>query len=421
MFDLDKWEEIWLTMMRHKLRTALTSFGVFWGIFMLVILLGAGNGLQNGAMQNFDIARNAVFVWTMPTTVPFAGFDAGRNVVLTNEDSRVLEELPQVALVAPRLLVANRFGDQSLEISRGDESVAFNIMGDAPEFLDIKPYIIEDGRFLNELDMERNRKVTVIGTRVRDELFREPGEPVVGEYIRIGGVPFMVVGVFDTRVMGEQAIQELQTMHVPITTAQKTFNMPNRVTWYGFVPAEGYSAVQTEDAIKATLRARHKISPDDRQALSSFNVEVEFREMQGVFGGIAGFSWFVAIGTIIAGMVGVANIMLIIVRERTKEIGIRKSVGAKPLSIITMITLEALVISGIAGYVGLVSGVALIEGIALMMEQFGMQSDFFANPEIDFGVAVSAIVVLVVSGALAGLFPGMVAARVSPVQALHDE
>ncbi len=421
MFDLDKWEEIWLTMMQHKLRTALTSFGVFWGIFMLVILLGAGNGLRNGAMQNFDIARNAVFVWTMPTTVPFAGFDAGRDVQLTNADSRILRELPQVETIAPRLQVSTRFGDGVLEIVRGDESVAFTIMGDNPEFLDIKPYIIEEGRFLNQLDVERNRKVAVIGTRVRDELFQTPGEPVVGEYIKIGGVPFMVAGVFNTRVMGEQAIQELQTLHLPITTAQRTFNKPNEVSWYGFVPSDGYSAIETEDAIKATLRSRHKISPDDRQALASFNVEVEFREMQNIFGGIAGFSWFVAIGTIIAGMVGVGNIMLIIVKERTKEIGIRKSVGAKPISIVTMIILEALVISGVAGYLGLVSGVALIEGVALVMQQFNMQSDFFANPEIDFGVAISAIVVLVVSGAAAGLFPGIMAARVNPVLALRDE
>jgi len=421
VFDLDKWEEIWLTMMQHKLRTALTSFGVFWGIFMLVILLGAGNGLKNGAMQNFDIAKNAVFVWTMPTTVPFAGFDAGREVQLTNEDSRILGTLPQVQLVAPRLQVSTRFGDQVLEIVRGDESVAFTIMGDYPEFLDIKPYIIEQGRFLNRIDIDRNRKVVVIGTRVRDELFETPGEPVIGEYLMIGGVPFMVVGVFNTRVMGEQAIQDVQTLHVPITTAQQTFNMPGRVSWYGFVPSPGYSAVETEDAVKATLRARHKISPDDRQALASFNVEVEFREMQNIFGGIAGFSWFVAIGTIIAGMVGVGNIMLIIVKERTREIGIRKSVGAKPVSIITMIILEALVISGVAGYLGLVSGVALIEGVALVMQQFGMQSDFFSNPEIDFGVAVSAIAVLILSGAAAGLFPGIMAARVNPVLALRDD
>lgn len=420
MFDLDKWEEIWRTMMRHKMRTALTSFGVFWGIFMLIILLGAGNGLQNGAMQNFDIAKNSVFVWTMPTTVPFAGFDAGRQITLTNEDSEALAQLSEVATISPRLRVSNRFTGQALSIVRGDNSVSFNIMGDLPEFLEIKPYIIEEGRFINRFDIDEDRKVAVIGLRVRDELF-ETGEQVIGEYIRIGGVPFKVVGIFNTRVMGEQAIQELQSLHVPLTTAQKTFNMGNQVTWYGFIPSAGATATETEDAIKDLLRTRHKVSPDDRAAISSFNVEREFREMQGIFSGISGFSWFVAIGTIVAGMVGVANIMLIVVKERTKEIGIRKSVGAKPISIITMIVLEALVISSVAGYLGLVSGVALTEGVAFVIEQFGMQSDFFTNPEIDFGVAISAIAVLVFSGILAGLFPGIVAARISPVVALRDE
>ena len=340
MFDLDKWEEIWLTMMQHKLRTALTSFGVFWGIFMLVLLLGAGNGLQNGAMRNFDIARNAVFVWTNETSVPYAGFEAGRHPQLTNGDRIALAQLQQVQTIAPRLQVSTRFGDQVMTIVHGDNSVAFNIMADYPEFLEIKPYIMEAGRFLNQLDIDQSRKVAVIGTRVRDELF-EDGENVLGEYIRIGGVPFNVVGVFNTRVMGEQAIQELQTVHLPLTTAQRTFNMANQVSWFGLVPADGFAALETEDAARAVLRSRHKISPDDRQALASFNVEEEFKEMQGVFSGISGFSWFVAIGTIIAGMVGVANIMLIIVKERTKEIGIRKSVGATPVSIITMIVLEA--------------------------------------------------------------------------------
>jgi putative ABC transport system permease protein len=420
MFDLDKWEEIWLTMMQHKLRTALTAFGVFWGIFMLVILLGAGNGLRNGAMQNFDIAKNAVFVWTEETTVPFAGFEAGRTLRLTNEDHEVLSELRQVKTIAPRLQVANRSGDEVLTIVRGDTSVAFSIMGDTPEFLEIKPFLIDAGRFINRLDMKQKRKVAVIGLRVRDELF-ESDEEVLGEYIRIGGVPFRVVGVFDTRVIGEQAINELQTVHIPLTTAQQTFNMANRIDWFGLVPADGVPALATEEAVKDVLRARHKISPDDRQALAGFNVEEEFKSMQAVFNGISGFSWFVAIGTIFAGMVGVANIMLIIVKERTREIGIRKSVGAKPASIIGMIVLEASVIAGIAGYAGLVGGVALIEGVALAMEQFGMQSEFFANPEIDFQVAVSAIAVLVISGVMAGLFPGIKAARVNPVLALRDE
>ena len=421
MFDLDKWEEIWLTMMQHKLRTALTSFGVFWGIFMLVILLGAGKGLQNGAMRNFDIARNAVFVWTRQTTVPFAGFEAGREIQLANDDKTALSQLREVKTIAPRLQVTSRFDERVLTIVRGDESVAFSIMGDAPEFLEIKPYVIEEGRFINRLDMDRKRKVAVIGKRVRDELFESSEAQAVGEYIRIGGVPFRVVGVFNTRVLGEQAISELQTVHIPLTTAQQTFNMANRITWFGFVPADGTAALTTEEAVKDVLRTRHRISPDDRQALASFNVEEEFREMQGVFRGISGFSWFVAIGTIIAGMVGVANIMLIIVKERTKEIGIRKSVGAKPRSIIGMIVLEASAITGVAGYAGLMGGVALIEGVAFAMQQFDLQSEFFANPEIDFQVAISAIGVLVLSGVLAGLIPGIKAARVNPVLALRDE
>ena len=421
MFDLDTWEEIWQTMMQHKLRTSLTCFGVFWGIFMLVILLGAGNGLHNGALRGFDIAKNSVFVWTMETSVPFAGFDAGRQVQLTNDDHAALSRLREVSLVAPRLQVSTGFEGQVLTIERGDESVAFTIMGDYPEFLDIKPYIIEEGRFLNRFDIEQNRKVAVIGKRVLAELFDAPAERAVGEYVEIGDVPFRVVGVFDTRVLGEQAIQELQLVHIPLTTAQRTFNMPNEVDWFGLLPADDFSALDTEEAVKKELRERHKISPQDRQALASFNIEEEFRQLQGVFSGISGFSWFVAIGTIIAGMIGVANIMLIIVKERTKEIGIRKSVGAKPRSIVGMIVLEASVISGVAGYLGLLAGVALIEGVALMMENFGMESEFFSNPEIDFRVAISAILVLVVSGILAGLFPGIMAARVNPVVALRDE
>ena len=420
MFDLDKWEEIWLTMMQHKLRTALTAFGVFWGIFMLVILLGAGNGLRNGAMQNFDIAKNAVFVWATETTVPFEGFDAGRSIQLNNADLAAVTRLDEVDVIAPRLQVGNRFSGQALPILRGDKSVAFAIMGDAPEFLEIKPYILEQGRFLNEIDMRRSRKVAVIGKRVRDELF-EPEEHPIGDYVRIGGVPFQVVGVFDTRVMGEQAINELQTVHIPLSTAQRTFNLANRINWFGFIPAAGATPGETEDAVKEVFRSRHHISPEDRQALQSFNVEREFRQMQGIFTGIAGFSWFVAIGTIIAGMVGVANIMMIIVKERTREIGIRKSVGAKPLSLVGMIILEALVISGVAGYMGLVSGVLLIEGVAFVMAQVGAQSDFFANPEIDFGVAISAIGVLVFSGVLAGFFPGLMAARINPIHALRDD
>ncbi|MDW3196509.1 MAG: ABC transporter permease [Cytophagales bacterium] len=420
MFDLDKWTEIWITMKKHKLRTALTAFGVFWGIFMLVILLGAGKGLYNGATQNFDIAKNAVFVWTEQTSIPYAGFQAGRSIDLTNDDYLALQQLPEVKSIAPRNRVTSRWQGSTLAIERGDRSVSYQIMADYPNFLDIKPYVINEGRFINQIDIEHQRKTVCIGRRVRDELFG-PEEQPLGEYIRIGNIPFQVVGVFDTRLTGQDAINDLQTVHVPHTTAQNAFNMPNEVHWFGFVPSDGVSAYEAEEAIKNLFRQRHKIAPNDRQALGSFNVEENFKEIQGVFTGISAFSWLVAIGTIIAGMVGVGNIMLIIVKERTKEIGIRKSLGAKPWSIINMIVLEALVITGISGYVGLVLGVGIIEGIAYAMDQFGMDNPFFKRPEINFDVAFLAIMVLLLSGVLAGLFPGLKAAKVSPVVALRDD
>lgn len=420
MFDLDKWTEIWLTMKKHKLRTALTAFGVFWGIFMLVILLGAGKGLYNGATQNFDIAKNAVFVWTEQTSIPYAGFQAGRSIQLNNADHQALKRLPQLKTIAPRNRVTSRWGGTTLAIARGDRSVSYSIMADYPEFMAIKPYVISAGRFINQLDIEEQRKVVVIGRRVREELFASDETPI-GQYVRIGNIPFQVVGVFDSRLSGDQAINDVQTVHLPHTTAQQTFNMPNEIHWFGFVPAEGVSAFEAEEAIKTLFRQRHKIAPDDRQALGSYNVEANFQEIQAVFTGISAFSWLVAIGTIIAGMVGVGNIMLIIVKERTKEIGIRKSLGARPWSIVNMIVLEALVITGISGYIGLFMGVGITEGIALAMDQFGMDSPFFKRPEINFQVAFLAITVLLVSGMLAGLFPGLKAARVSPVVALRDD
>jgi putative ABC transport system permease protein len=419
MFDLDVWEEIWQTVMKHKLRTALTSFGVFWGIFMLVLLLGAGNGLHNGVMQNFDIAKNAVFVWTEVTSVPYAGFQAGREIQLTNDDFKALQNVKELKTISPRIRVSNRFSNTQITIRYDDRDVSYAIMGDYPQYLEIQPLWITQGRFINKFDINEKRKIAVLGKRVKDDLFQE--REAIGEYIKINGVPFKVVGVFDSRSSGEEGRDDVQIVHIPATTAQQTFNMGEDINWFGFIPHSGTGGAEAEEIIKDVFRKRHKIAPDDRQALGSFNVEEEFKEMQGLFSGIAAFSWLVAIGTILAGMIGVANIMLIIVRERTKEIGIRKSIGAKPWSIVSMVIQEALVISSVPGYIGLVVGVVLVEGIGYAMAEFGMQSEFFANPEIDFKAAFSAILVLLVSGIIAGLIPGIKAANVDPVIALRDE
>lgn len=419
MFDQDKWEEIWQTIKKHKLRTALTSFGVFWGIFMLVLLLGAGNGLHNGVMQNFNIAKNAVFVWTEVTSVPYAGFQAGRSIDLTTDDYESLKQIKQLRTVSPRIRVSSRFGGGQITMSYDDKDVSYALMGDYPQYLEIQPLWITEGRFINQFDIDGKRKVAILGKRVKDDLFQE--REAIGEFIKINGVPFKVVGIFDSKATGEDARNDIQIVHIPGTTAQQTFNMGNSIGWFGCIPNPGTSGLEAEEIIKAELRKRHKIAPNDRQALGSFNVEQEFQEMQGLFSGIAAFSWLVAIGTILAGMIGVGNIMLIIVKERTKEIGIRKSIGARPWSIISMIIQESMVISGLSGYFGLVAGVALVEGISYAMKEFGMQSEFFANPEIDFQAAFSAIIVLLISGVIAGLIPGIKAARVDPVVALRDE
>jgi len=419
MFDQDKWEEIWQTIMKHKLRTFLTSFGVFWGIFMLVILLGAGRGLYNGTMQNFQIAKNAVFIWGNETSIPFAGFQPGRSINMTNDDYTLLQGIKELKIVSPRLRVSSRFGGGQVSMQYDNKEVSYGLMGDYPQYLEIQPLLVTEGRWINKIDIEERRKTCVLGRRVKDDLFQD--REAIGEYMTINDIPFKIVGIFDSRSTGEGSRNDVQVVHIPLTTAQKTFNWGEYLGWFGCIPVDGVSGIETEEMLKNVFREKFKISPEDREALGSFNVEKEFKEMQGLFAGISAFSWLVAIGTILAGMIGVGNIMLIIVKERTKEIGIRKSIGAKPWSIISMIVQESLVISGVSGYFGLVIGVFLVEGISYGMQEFGMQSEFFANPEIDFQAAFSAIIVLLISGVIAGLIPGIKAANVDPVIALRDE
>ena len=414
MFDQDKWQEIFQSISKHKLRAGLTAFGVFWGIFMLVLLMGAGTGLQNAVERDFDIAKNAVFIWTQRTSIPYKGLQPGRIIQLENDDVEAIRiNVPEAAVISPRTPLRGDF-----TIDHKDKSASFQVMGDYPDFLKIKPFVITKGRFVNDKDIEEKRKVACIGTRVAEVLYGD--EDPIGTFLEIQGVPFKVVGLFDTRSKGQDAIEEVQTVFIPNTALQQAFNYPNYVGWMALLPQEGIPAEVVENKVKAVLANRHKIHPEDRRAFGSANIEQEFKEVQMVFGGIRGFSWMVAIGTIFAAMIGVGNIMMIIVKERTREIGIRKSLGATPWSIISMIMQEAIVLTGISGYFGLIIGCGIIEAIRYFMDAQGIQSDFFYNPQIDFGTASVAIVVLLISGMLAGLIPGIRAANVEPVVALRD-
>ncbi len=414
MFDLDKWQEIFNTMQKHKLRTALTAFGVFWGIFMLVLLQGAGKGLENGVIGMFgNLAKNSMFIGGRKTAIPYRGIKAGRNIKFTNEDMEGLrKDIPEIKYLAGG---AGLTGDYtvSYKINNG----AFQVGGDMPEMNDIRGLIIPKGRFINQKDMEEKRKVAVLGPRVVEVLFGK--EDPIGKYIKIKGVFFLVVGTFF--IDNADGRNEVEKIYIPLSTLQNVFNAPNKISTFALAPYEEYDAEEVEKKVKIYLAGRHMISPDDRSALSGFNSGREVKKFKGLFFGINVFVWFVSIGTIIAGIVGVSNIMLIIVKERTKEIGIRKALGATPGSIISLIILESVFITSVSGYIGLVFGVSIIEGVRYLLSKMGGKLPFFSNPEVDIHVAIVATLLLVFTGALAGLFPAMRAARINPIEALREE
>jgi len=420
MFDLDHWREIYNALAGNKLRTALTAFGVFWGIFMLMIMVGAGTGLQNGVTQDFsDGATNSFYVWSQRTTLPYRGLPAGRSFELENQDIEAIKQhVPEVEVVAPRNQLGGYRGGNN--VTHGTRSGAFSVMGDYPEIRVIQSVNIDSGRFLNQLDLEDRRKVAVIGSRVVEVLYEEGEEPV-GDSVRINGVYFKVIGTFTTRQSGDDGDESASTIYVPFTTFQQAFNYGNSVGWFAVTSAPDVPASEAEAEVLALLRKRHRVRPDDERGLGHYNTEVEYNKVQGLFTGIRLLIWIVGIGTLTAGVIGVSNIMLVIVRERTNEIGIRRAVGARPLSIMSQIILEAMMLTSLAGYVGLVAGVFLMEFISSMLTKMGASTDVFLNPNVSLESALQALVILVFCGTLAGLIPAHRAIRISPVQALRAD
>jgi putative ABC transport system permease protein len=417
MFDLDKWQEIYNTVQKHKLRTLLTAFGVFWGIFMLVLLLGAGKGLENGVLKMFgSIAKNSLFIWGGRTTMPYKGLQPGRYVKFDNEDYKALKnQFPELKYIGPALRLSGPF-----TVNYKDKNGSFSIEGQYPDLHYIKSMIYPKGRFINETDIKEKRKVAVIGSRPVELLFEQEEDPI-GKYIKIKGVYFLVVGVFTVENTGGDGRNDAEKIFIPLTTLQQTYNQPNQIDNFALAPQDGVDPEELEKKVKIMLATRHRMSPDDYKALGGWNSGKEVKKFTALFDGIKIFIWVVGIGTIIAGIVGVSNIMLIIVKERTREIGIRKALGATPGSIISLIIQESIVITSAAGYIGLVCGIALMEGLRSFMETSKADSPFFSNPEVDIKIAFIAMGILVVAGALAGLFPAKKAADVNPIEALKAD
>ncbi len=410
MFDVDKWQEIFSTISRNTLRTFLTAFSVAWGIFMLIILLGSGKGLENGIKEQFrDDATNSIWVNQGTTSMAYKGLKPGRNIQFTNDDHSVIRDLPNVDHAAGRFSIW-----ENTTISYKNRYATYDIIATHPDYAYLEKLQVKSGRYLNELDIKEFRKSVALGEVVERELFK--GEPAVNQYIMVAGIPFKVVGIF-TDPGGDL---DLSRVYIPISTAQRVFNRGNKLNQIsltvGDVTIE--QSKQTVESIRRELSKRHTIHPEDNRALFIWNTFEEYKKFLSLVSSIRIFIWIIGIGTLIAGIVGVSNIMIVVVNERTKEIGIRKSLGATPGSIIGLILQESILITAFAGYLGLIAGVGLLE---LISPYFSDGENFFRNPEVDLRVALMATGILVLAGTIAGLIPARKAAAIRPIEALRNE
>jgi len=409
MFDLDKWQEIFSTIKKNKLRTFLTAFSVAWGIFMLIILLGTGNGFQKGVEAEFKIdAANSISIFPGQTSMPYNGLSAGRTILFTNEDyTQVKQNISGIEYISSRY-----YTQGSGNISYKNEYGKFEIISCHPSNQQIENATILNGRFINDVDINKFRKVTCIGTKIVDALFKNGDNPV-GKYLKINGIQFLVVGIFN-----DPNERDRNRVYIPVSTAQKVFNGGNTINRLSFTTTK--SAEESELMIEELTRdfaKRHNFNSEDKKALFVNNTLKEFKKYQNLFAGIRTFVWIIGIGTIIAGIVGVSNIMMIVVKERTKEIGIRKAIGASPRSVVSLILLESILITSAAGYTGLVLGVGLMELLKPAIEKI----PYVKDPQADFSVALYATILLIVSGAIAGFVPANKAAKIKPIIALRDE
>ncbi|MDR1332214.1 MAG: ABC transporter permease [Tannerella sp.] len=425
MFDFDSLREIGSTMKKNKLRTFLTGFSVAWGIFMLIVLLAAGNGLRNGIEHNFsDYSVNMMEVWTRYTTRPWQGLPSNRRLQFTEEEvASIRRDNPEVDLISP-------INDRIDTLAFNREYLTGRIYGVYPDFNKINARIkilSGNGRFVNDIDMKERRKVVVISRRMSDILFRD-SIPPLGQHIRVGSLMFQVIGVYE---MDNR--NDTPPAYIPFSTCQALFEGGYRVGDIEFT-VRGVNTAAESEAFEKRLRghlARHlRFDPEDLGAIRVFSMGDEFRMWRGMNRGIALFIWIIGIGTLMAGIVGVSNIMLITVRERTREFGIRKAIGAKPSSILRLIIIESVLVTAAFGYVGMVSGIGLSEAINFVMEAAGTSGgggnpgegiSLFRNPTVDMGIALSATFVLILAGVLAGYFPARKAVAISAIEAMREE
>lgn len=419
IFDLDVWQEIWVTITRNKLRSILTGFGVFWGIFMLVVLIGIGTGFEGGMRRNFEgVASNACFFFSNRTSEPYKGYRKGRWWNMNNRDVKLIRERAEsVEHISPIL-----FGNSSdKNVVRGVKSGGYSVVGVYPAQFEIQKQIVLHGRLFNNLDIDEYRKICVIGIEVYETLF-SVGENPIGSYIRVNGIYFQVVGVItpvsENVQMGSDA---KQSVYIPFSTMQRAFNQGDIIHFMSCTVKPGYSAKDTEMEVKTILKTSHDISPTDEKAVNSFNTEEIFKMFDALFLGVSGLIWIVGIGALLSGIIGISNIMMVTVRERTREIGVRRAIGAKPMSIMTQILSESFVLTTLFGLFGLLTGLALLALADNLLSTGVIQIEIISSPIIPFFTAIVAMFILLISGIFAGLMPAFRALKVKPIDAIRDE
>jgi putative ABC transport system permease protein len=410
LFDSDTWQEIYGSIRKNKIRTMITIIGVLWGIFLLVVLLGAAKGMENGFNKLFgNFATNSVFVWTQSTDTPFKGYQKGRRFRLTFNDIDILkkEYNDEIRLLAPRNQTNNL-------IIKDFKSGNFNISGDYPVLDKIQKKELIYGRFLNENDILSRAKVCVIAEDIYKQLFEKNEDPI-GQYIKINNINYKVIGVSKPSTIGIDG----DAAYIPFTTYQKVYNTANKVDWMMITANDGIDIKQMEMDILLTLKNLHNVHPDDKRAFGSVNLGERIAKITGFLTGMQFLTWFVGIATLIAGVFAIGNILLITVKERTKEIGIRRALGATPKSIKQQIILESVFLTTVAGMLGIVFGALVLYLIDMF---FGQGEDAtLINPTVDIPVIFIAFTTLVVLGTLIGLIPAHMATIVKPIEALRDE
>lgn len=414
-FDLDRWQEIWITITQNKSRSFMTAFGVFWGMFMLVSMVGAGVALERGMNSQIEgFATNSCFIWTDQTSEPYKGLKKGRRWDMENEDIPLLiNNIPEIQHIAPVLFG----GGGTNNVTRNDKAGSFRMKGNYPSYNSIDESIMIAGRYINDIDIAEKRKVCVIGERVYEVLFPN-NEDALGKNIQVNGIYFQVIGVARHTSNVNIGGDPKETVVLPFTTMQQAFNQGNIVHFIAATAQPGVKVKVVEDRIKEVLKASHNISPTDQTAVGGMNIEDQFTMFLYLGIGIASLIWIVGLGTLMAGGIGVSNIMLVTVRERTKEIGIRRALGATPRNIITQILSESVVLTLIAGIGGIMLGVGLLQMVGIALSQ---GDQFFKDPQISFTVAIASLFILLVIGVLAGFLPANRAMSIKPIEAIREE